>query len=199
MQTLMICIFVLLVLVACEGSTVDTRRSIAQPVKVRRKDPTPLFLRKLSFTKSDGFTMACHVCLHLAEHFVNTLNAAERSDPTKSESGWRMDERKVVGYRGQDGKMMELFDHLCDTFKTFDSYTECSKKVCEKVPVDSTTKKHIQKSVCTEFREEFEDLMTTSARAAEDDGKIAPSLCKEIHACTGLEKIQFGDVMNPDL
>ena len=124
MQTLMIYICILLVACSEGRSTVDTRRSIAQPVKIRKKNPTPLFLRKLSFTKSEGFTMACHVCLHLAEHFVNTLHAAERSDPTTSDSGWRMDERKVVGYRKQDGKMMELFDHLCDTFKTFNSYSE---------------------------------------------------------------------------
>ena len=41
--------------------------------------------------------------------------------------------------------------------------------------------------------------MTATARAAADDVLIAPSLCKEIYACTGFEKIQFGDVMNPDL
>ena len=186
----MLVLFLVLSLALSHGARIDKKRTIAQPVKVYAPNPTPKFLRKISMTKSPGFSMACHVCLHLSEHFVATLHAHETKDQTKSQSGWRMDERKIVSFRGQDGKMMDMFDNLCKTFIPLDTYTECSNSVCEDLPPNEALKSQIRRS-CTEFREDYEDTITYVSRRVDNDDKIAGETCKKISACNGKEKIQF--------
>jgi hypothetical protein len=171
-------------------ATVDTSRTIAQPVKARKIDRTPRFLKRMTYINEKGFSLACHVCLHYAEHFVTLLQANEVHDKTKTVSGWRMDERKVVGYRGQDSNMMDMMDTLCRQFKAHDGYSECRGKVCEQVPTDKKLKSQIKRG-CVEFKEDYEDNLVRASRKLGDDGKIAGRVCKEIYACTGKEKIKY--------
>jgi len=165
-------------------SHVNKRRTIAQPVKTFKRDPTPKFLQRISFTQQKGFSLACHVCLHISNHVVNVLHAHEQADGTHTQSGWRMDERQTVGFRGQDGTMMDLFDNICNTFQPLAAYSECSKSLCEKVPATSTALKKQISRACNEFREEYEDIITAVARRTEDDNTIAETTCEQIHACT---------------
>ena len=128
--------------------------------------------------------MACNVCLHISNHVVNVLHAHEQADGTHTQSGWRMDERQTIGFRGQDGKLMDMFDGICKTFQPLAAYSECSKSLCEKVPATTTSLKKQISRACNEFREDYEDIITAVARRTEDDNSIAETTCEQIHACT---------------
>ena len=93
---------------------IDRKRSIALPVKAKKTgSKVPEFLRTLTALRGNGgnfaMHMACAVCHHLVSHFVGALHYAESVDTSTTTTGWRMDERKVVGLRGQDEKMMLVF------------------------------------------------------------------------------------------
>jgi hypothetical protein len=185
----------LMVLVTCSlasAAEVDTRRNIALPVKAKRtRRQAPAFLRRMSFTREKGFSIACSACEHYVQHFVRTLQDAEKADPTSSTSGWRMDERRTVGFRGQDGKMMALWETVCQQFYPRAQYKECEGIVCATVPAQSKYLKEALRRNCEEFREEFEDALTKKARAGGEDSALPRNFCIDVHACTGEENTEL--------
>ena len=200
MLQLSILLSLIVTFISASNAKVDTRRHIGQPVKTRRVDQNPRFLRKLTVISEPGYSLSCHVCLHYSEHFVTALHVNEEHDKTKTTSGWRMDERKVIGYRGRDSMMDDMMDNICRQFTPHSGYSECDRKgVCEQVPVSKSLKAKIKRT-CTEFFEVFEDEVVKTSRTVDDDDKIAETVCTSIHACTGMEKIKHADVLkSPDL
>ena len=182
---------------------IDKKRSIALPVKARAGgSAVPRYLRITSLSGDGGYAMhaGCAVCQHLVTHFVGTLHYAESVDNSTSTTGWRMDERKVVGLRGQDEKMMAVFDGMChpEAFNSMEQYAHCDEKtgtLCEDIPMTPRSAARVKKS-CPEFREEFEEPLTLmtrqyEARTKNDDGMPA-AFCKQIRACTGEESKRHG-------
>jgi hypothetical protein len=184
---------------------VDKKRSIALPVKARASgSAVPRYLRITSLSGDGGYAMhaGCAVCQHLVSHFVGTLHYAESVDNTTSTTGWRMDERKVVGLRGQDEKMMAVFDGMCDpkAFNSMEQYAHCDEKtgtLCEDIPMTTSSAAQVKKS-CNEFREEFEESLTLMARQYEartkNDNGMPAEFCKQIQTCTGQESKRHGQL-----
>eukprot|EP00946_MAST-07B_sp_MAST-7B-sp1_P001652 g1652.t1 len=182
---------------------VDKKRSIALPVKARApKSHVPAFLRISSLSGDGGYAMhaSCAVCQHLVTHFVGALHYAESLDNSTTTTGWRMDERKVVDFRGQDEKMMAVFDGLChvDAFKSMEQYSHCDEKtgkLCEDVPMTQRSAAQVKKA-CHEFREEYEDSLTAMSRQYKEhtkkDSEMPAAFCKKIRACTGEESKRHG-------
>ena len=183
---------------------VDKKRSIALPVKAKKKRTNvPEFLRSLTALRGNGgyaMHMACSVCQHIVTHFVDALHYAESVDTGTITTGWRMDERKVVGLRGQDEKMMLVFDGLCDreSFRSMEQYAHCDEKtgkLCEDVPLTKRVADSVTRS-CSDFREEFEEPLTRMARQyenhAKNDNNMPAEFCKQIRACTGEESKRHG-------
>ena len=201
---------------------VDKKRSIALPVKAKRsrKSHVPKFLR-LTALHGDGgdrhvMHMACAVCQHITTHFVGALHYAESIDKEITTTGWRMDERKVVGMRGQDEKMMKVFDGLChpESFKSMEEYHHCDEKtgkLCEPIPITERIAAQVKKS-CVDFKDMFEEPLTLMARQyqahTKRDDDIPAEFCTQIRACTGEENRRHGALFraksymleeNPDL
>ena len=172
---------------------IDTKRSIALPVKaVKETSNGPSYIADLRVLNAKEMTLACSVCRSYVSHVKSQLKESSKNTPVDMEVtvGWRMDERKKINYHTSDSHLLDIFDQqqVCNTYKTSENMDQCDKYgLCTPVPIQGKMNETIMRR-CKIFVEDYEDEITEYIRSdyihePNDDFKF----CKTINACKGRE------------